>query len=49
MLFIHEPEKLNDSIKNILKMFYLNTNSEDQLFNKDDILMYKKYISYLNN
>jgi hypothetical protein len=49
MLFIHEPEKLNDSIKNILKMFYLSTNSEDQLFNKDDILMYKKYISYLNN
>jgi hypothetical protein len=49
MLFIHEPEKFNDSIKNILKMFYLSTNSEAQLFNKDDILMYKKYISYLNN
>ena len=49
IVFIHEPEKLNDSIKNILKMFYLNITSEDELFNKDDILMYKKYIYYLNN
>lgn len=49
LVFIHEPNKLNDSIKNILKMFYLNISSESQLFNKDDILIYRKYISYLNN
>jgi hypothetical protein len=49
MVFIHEPEKFNDSIKNVLKMFYLSTNSEAQLFNKDDKIMYNKYISYLNN
>ena len=49
MLFVHEPNKVNDSIKNILKMFYFDITSESQLFNKDDILMYRKYISYLNN
>lgn len=49
MVFIHDPNKFNDSIKNILKMFYLDVKKESELFNKDDILMYRKYILYLNN
>ena len=49
MVFIHDPNKFNDSIKNILKMFYLDVKKESELFSKDDILMYKKYILYLNN
>ena len=49
MLFVHEHNKFNDSIKNILDMFYLNVKSESQLFNEEDIIMYRKYISYINN
>jgi hypothetical protein len=49
LAFIHDPNKFNDSIKNVLKMFYLNVTSEKELFSKEDILMYRKYILYLNN
>lgn len=49
MLFIHDLNKFNDSIKNILGMFYIDVKLESELFSKDDVLMYKKYISYLNN
>jgi hypothetical protein len=48
IVFTHQPNKFNDSIKFILNKLYLNVTSESQLFSKDDIILYRKYISYLN-
>lgn len=49
MVFIHNSNKINNSIANILNMFYSEITSESELYNEEDITLYRNYISYINN
>lgn len=41
----HYPYQFNNAISNLLNMFYIGIESENELFNEEDICLYKKFIA----
>lgn len=47
LIFIHKHKYFNNSIKNILNLLYNNIKNTNELYNKEDELLYNIYSTYL--